>query len=81
MPCSTSTRAPEYSIRATSYRGALRDQKGIVYEKNLGKDTAGMAKAMTEFYPDAQQNQQLLTYGILAKGLPYSFRKMLRRVL
>jgi hypothetical protein len=28
------------------------NQSGIVYEKNLGKDTAEMAKAMTEFNPD-----------------------------
>ena len=28
------------------------NQNGIVYEKNLGKDTAELAKAMTEFNPD-----------------------------
>ena len=28
------------------------NQSGIVYEKNLGKDTAEMAKAMTAFNPD-----------------------------
>jgi Protein of unknown function (DUF2950) len=28
------------------------DQSGVVYEKNLGKDTAEQAKAMTEFNPD-----------------------------
>ena len=28
------------------------DQSGVVYEKNLGKDTAELAKAMTEFNPD-----------------------------
>jgi len=28
------------------------DHKGIVYEKNIGKETAEMAKAMTEFNPD-----------------------------
>jgi Protein of unknown function (DUF2950) len=32
------------------------DQSGIVYEKNLGKDTAEMAKAMTEFNPDKTWN-------------------------
>ncbi|MGB8889232.1 MAG: DUF2950 domain-containing protein [Candidatus Korobacteraceae bacterium] len=28
------------------------DQSGVVYEKNLGKDTIELAKAMTEFNPD-----------------------------
>jgi hypothetical protein len=28
------------------------DQSGVVYEKNLGKDTSELAKAMTEFNPD-----------------------------
>ena len=28
------------------------DQSGVVYEKNLGKDTTELAKAMTEFNPD-----------------------------
>lgn len=28
------------------------DQSGVVYEKNLGKDTLELAKAMTEFNPD-----------------------------
>jgi hypothetical protein len=28
------------------------DQSGVVYEKNLGKDTTEQAKAMTEFNPD-----------------------------
>ena len=28
------------------------DQSGVVYEKNLGKDTVELAKAMTEFNPD-----------------------------
>ena len=28
------------------------DQSGVVYEKDLGKDTAEQAKAMTEFNPD-----------------------------
>jgi len=28
------------------------DQSGVVYEKNLGKDTRELAKAMTEFNPD-----------------------------
>ena len=28
------------------------NQNGIVYEKNLGKDTAEMPKAITEFNPD-----------------------------
>ena len=28
------------------------DQSGVVYEKNLGKDTPELAKAMTEFNPD-----------------------------
>ena len=28
------------------------DQSGVVYEKNLGKDTAELAKTMTEFNPD-----------------------------
>lgn len=32
------------------------DQSGIVYEKNLGKDTPEMAKAMTEFNPDKTWN-------------------------
>jgi len=30
----------------------ITNQDGIVYEKNLGKDTAELAKAMTEFNPD-----------------------------
>ncbi len=32
------------------------NQNGIVYEKNLGKDTAEMAKAMEEFNPDKSWN-------------------------
>ena len=28
------------------------DQSGVVYEKNLGKDTVGLAKAMTELNPN-----------------------------
>lgn len=32
------------------------NQNGIVYEKNLGKDTVEMAKAMTEFNPDKTWN-------------------------
>lgn len=28
------------------------DQSGVVYEKNLGKDTSQLAKAMTEYNPD-----------------------------
>jgi hypothetical protein len=32
------------------------NQNGIVYEKNLGKDTADLAKAMTEFNPDKTWN-------------------------
>jgi Protein of unknown function (DUF2950) len=32
------------------------NQNGIVYEKNLGKDTAELAKAMTEFNPDKTWN-------------------------
>src|SRR5271157_2954666 len=32
------------------------NQNGIVYEKNLGKDTADMAKAMAEFNPDKTWN-------------------------
>ena len=28
------------------------DQSGVVYEKDLGKDTIALAKAMTEFNPD-----------------------------
>ena len=28
------------------------DRSGVVYEKNLGKDTIDLAKAMTEFNPD-----------------------------
>jgi hypothetical protein len=32
------------------------NQNGIVYEKNLGKDTANLAKAMTEFNPDKSWN-------------------------
>lgn len=32
------------------------NQNGIVYEKNLGKDTAEMAKAMTEFNTDKSWN-------------------------
>ena len=30
----------------------LIDQDRVVYQKNLGKDTADLAKAMTEFNPD-----------------------------
>jgi hypothetical protein len=33
------------------------NQSGIVYEKNLGKDTAEVAKAMTEFNPDKSWGQ------------------------
>ncbi|HME32588.1 MAG TPA: DUF2950 domain-containing protein [Terriglobales bacterium] len=32
------------------------NQNGIVYEKNLGRDTAELAKAMTEFNPDKTWN-------------------------
>ncbi len=28
------------------------DQHGVVYQKNLGKDTADVAKSLTEFNPD-----------------------------
>jgi Protein of unknown function (DUF2950) len=28
------------------------NQSGVVYQKNLGKNTADVAKAMTEFNPD-----------------------------
>ena len=30
----------------------LIDQNGVLYEKNLGKDTTELAKAMSEFDPD-----------------------------
>ena len=33
------------------------NQNGVVYEKNLGKDTAETAKAMTEFNPDKNWNR------------------------
>ena len=28
------------------------DQHGVVYQKNLGKDTTDVAKSLTEFNPD-----------------------------
>src|SRR5271166_2796438 len=34
----------------------LINQNGVMYEKNLGKDTADMAKEMTEFNPDKTWN-------------------------
>jgi hypothetical protein len=33
------------------------NQSGIVYEKDLGKDTVELAKAMTEFNPDKTWSQ------------------------
>ncbi len=40
----------------TGFTTLIINQNGIVYEKNLGKDTAEMAKAMTEFNPDKTWN-------------------------
>ena len=34
----------------------LIDQNGVLYEKNLGKDTTELAKAMSEFNPDKSWN-------------------------
>jgi len=36
----------------TGIKTFIVNQNGVVYEKNLGKDTADVAKAMTEFNPD-----------------------------
>jgi hypothetical protein len=37
----------------TGVKTFIINQNGVVYEKNLGKDTADQAKAMTEFNPDS----------------------------
>jgi Protein of unknown function (DUF2950) len=36
----------------TGIKTFIVNQNGVVYEKNLGKDTANLAKSMTEFNPD-----------------------------
>lgn len=36
----------------TGVKTFIINQNGVVYEKNLGKDTADLAKSMTEFNPD-----------------------------
>jgi len=36
----------------TGVKSFIINQNGVVYEKNLGKDTTDQAKAMTEFNPD-----------------------------
>jgi hypothetical protein len=37
----------------TGIKTFLINQDGVVYEKDLGKDTANVAKAMTGFNPDS----------------------------
>ena len=36
----------------TGVQTFIINQDGVIYEKNLGKDTANLAKAISEFNPD-----------------------------
>jgi hypothetical protein len=37
----------------TGVKAFIINQNRVVYEKNLGKDTADVAKSLTEFNPDS----------------------------
>ena len=36
----------------------LADKDGVIYQKNLGRDTTAIARAMTTFDPDASWKRQ-----------------------